>query len=202
MPASVTRPSSGSRKRRRRFVTVVLPAPLGPTSAMRRPGASRRSKPLSAGGSPAHSERSRAREPRCRTRRRREWLDGIAAPRARGRSSSSRRRPAARVATAPSRLPGAEQRTRRTPARERKRRHEHAVERARGVGRDRDREDTCDRETGDRIERRSCQPAASASRRPRRASSASVTGSGPESPPRGRRRRARERRAAARRARR
>ena len=43
---SSTRPSSGSRKRSRRFVTVVLPAPLGPTSAIRRPGSSRRSKPL------------------------------------------------------------------------------------------------------------------------------------------------------------
>ena len=36
-PPSVTRPASGSRKRSSRFVTVVLPAPLGPTSATRRP---------------------------------------------------------------------------------------------------------------------------------------------------------------------
>ena len=45
-PPIVTRPSSGSRNRRRRFVTVVFPAPLGPTSATRFPGSSRRSKPL------------------------------------------------------------------------------------------------------------------------------------------------------------
>ena len=44
-PPSVTRPCSGSRKRSSRFATVVLPAPLGPTSATRRPGSSRRSTP-------------------------------------------------------------------------------------------------------------------------------------------------------------
>ena len=37
-PPMTTRPRSGSRKRRKRFVTVVLPAPLGPTSATRCPG--------------------------------------------------------------------------------------------------------------------------------------------------------------------
>ena len=51
-PPSVTRPRSGSRKRSSRFVTVVLPAPLGPTSATRRPGSSRRSKPVDAGALP------------------------------------------------------------------------------------------------------------------------------------------------------
>ena len=48
-PPIVTRPCSGSRKRSRRFVTVVFPAPLGPTSATRPPGSSRRSKRSSAG---------------------------------------------------------------------------------------------------------------------------------------------------------
>ena len=36
-PPSVTRPGSGSRKRSSRLATVVLPAPLGPTSATRSP---------------------------------------------------------------------------------------------------------------------------------------------------------------------
>ena len=50
-PARVTRPCSGSRKRRRRLTTVVLPEPLGPTSATFRPGSSRRLTPSRAGGS-------------------------------------------------------------------------------------------------------------------------------------------------------
>ena len=49
LPASVTRPSWGSRKRRSRFATVVLPAPLGPTSATLSPGSSASATPSSAG---------------------------------------------------------------------------------------------------------------------------------------------------------
>ena len=37
-PPRVTRPTSGSRKRTSRLTTVVFPAPLGPTRAIRRPG--------------------------------------------------------------------------------------------------------------------------------------------------------------------
>ena len=44
-PPSVTRPCSGSRKRSTRFTTVVLPAPLSPTRAIRLPGSSRRLNP-------------------------------------------------------------------------------------------------------------------------------------------------------------
>ena len=51
-PPSVTRPRSGSRNRSSRLATVVLPAPLGPSSATAAPGSSRRLKPSSAGGSP------------------------------------------------------------------------------------------------------------------------------------------------------
>ena len=72
-PAIVTRPCSGSRKRSSRFVTVVLPAPLGPTSATLRPGSSCRSKsferrPLVTAVAGGHAlERDR----RCGRRRRR-----------------------------------------------------------------------------------------------------------------------------------
>ena len=61
VPSSVTRPGSGSRKRSSRLTTVVLPDPLGPTSATLRPGVQPQARPGSTGGSRASSGRRRCR---------------------------------------------------------------------------------------------------------------------------------------------
>ena len=50
-PSSVIRPASGSKKRRRSWKIVVLPAPEGPTSATVSPGLIRRPRSWSAGAS-------------------------------------------------------------------------------------------------------------------------------------------------------
>ena len=53
VPSRWTVPASGSRKRNRTEASVLLPDPLGPTTAIRRPGGTSRSTPSRAHGSPA-----------------------------------------------------------------------------------------------------------------------------------------------------
>ena len=99
-PASVTRPASGSRKRSRRLATVVLPAPLGPSSATVRPGRSRRLKPSSPAARSRGARTSSsatvngaagAREPGRAGRRRRHAVGDLQDPPAgRERRGSSR----------------------------------------------------------------------------------------------------------------
>ena len=204
-PSIVTRPCSGSRKRRSRFMTVVFPAPLGPTSAIaaarfeakvdtaeRRPLVGVRTAPsrLPVPRSPGAAEVGAApgihhRGPAV------DQLENAPAGGERGREFARRRRERG-------------DRVERREGEQRERRHEHAVER-----RPRRVADTATARTpttvrpGDEDRERVAEPGGErvaaaearelALRRARRARA---------SPPHGRRRRARERRAGARRARR
>ena len=127
-PPIVTRPDAGSRKRKRRFVTVVLPAPLSPTSATRRPGAITRSNASSTGGSVrrvACRHRLEGHDRRGARPRARRWRIG---DQGWWSISSRTRRPAAVVAVSSCAAPGSGP----TPSNEARREQRRRSPRGRG----------------------------------------------------------------------